>query len=358
MRYPVLILLGAIVAAAPAAAQKKRPAAPAKKTTAKKAPARKAPAKAPATQAKKPAPGPDLPSKLPLTAPFCTVNGVKIPISEYVDFLSIRYGPNIREELIGWALLRQEAKRRGITATAAEVQAAVDRAYQKMVSEKGGEKELAADLKATRGWTLSDYRAVIRAQADLQILQDKLGQSLVKPTDVKAEEIQKEYDSRTELFTQPDAVWISHILVRRPSDDEVNREDKDRQARILAEEYLKRVKGGTPFEQVAKEGSQDTATGPKGGKVSSGIVRGKNPFGAAFEAVVYNSPVGLVNQVIPTPLGYHVIRVDQKKEERTLPLAEVKDQIMGALLAQHRARALDELFVQLRTKAKIETGKF
>ncbi len=353
MRYPVLILLGAAIAVAPAAAQKKRPATPAKK-----APAKKAPAKKPSTAAKKPAPGPDLPSKLPLSAPFCVVNGVKVPLSAYVDALSLRYGPDIREQLVAEALLRQEAKRRGITATAAEVQAAVDRAYQKTVSDKGDEKALAADLKATRGWTLSDFRAVIRAQADLQVLQEKLGQSLVKPTDIKAEEIQKEYDSRTELFTQPDAVWISHILVRRPADDEPNREDKDRQARILAEEYLKRIKGGAAFEQVAKEGSQDNATGPKGGKVPTGIVRGKNPFGAAFEAVVYNSPVGLVNQVIPTPMGYHVIRVDQKKEERTLPLAEVKDQIVGALLAQHRARALDELFVQLRTKAQIETGKF
>lgn len=341
MRYPVLLLVGALVAL-PAAAQK---------------PAAK-PAARPAPKPAKKAPGPDLPSKLPLSAPVAVVNGVKIPLTEYIDALSMQYGPKVREDLIGWTLLRQEAKRRKIVVTPADVQKVVDQIYQKTVENLGSEKTLADDLRNTRGWTPSDYRAVIRGQADLQVIREKLGLQLVKPADVKDAEIEKEYENRKEQFSQPDTINISYIVVNRPSDDDKEKESKDRAARLRAEAILKRIKEGANFETVAKAESDDKETGARGGKIPIGLARDRNPFGAAFEGVVYNSEVGLINQVIPTLRSFLVVRLDQKKEARTLPLAEVKDQLRTALLTKKREAALDELALTLRKKAKIETGKF
>src|SRR3954447_16177346 len=90
--------------------------------------------------------GPDLPSKLPLTKAVATVNGTAIPLSLYVDRLSLRYGPEVREQLVQEALLRQEAKRRNITATAADIDALVKKAYDETVQKVGDEKKLAVQL--------------------------------------------------------------------------------------------------------------------------------------------------------------------------------------------------------------------
>ncbi|HTE21086.1 MAG TPA: peptidyl-prolyl cis-trans isomerase [Armatimonadota bacterium] len=318
MRVPVLVTLVLLLPLPCVAQGAKKPAA--------------APGKA---AAPKPT-GPDLPSKVPGGLPFCVVNGEAVSLEAYVDRLSIAFGPQVREALIEEALIRQEAKRRKVLVTQAEINAAAAQAYTATVRQYGDEKKLAEDLLKSRGWTPADYKSVIRAQTEHQVLRRKLAASLVKADAVTDKQVEERYTEQRAAFTQPETVKISHILVRRPEEGE----------------------GGADFAQVARESSDDKITGKGGGEIPTPIGRGANPFGAAFEAAVYGAPVGLVGQVVVTPLGYHVIRVDSTQEGRTPPLAEVREQIRTALLAEKRDEALGELFVRLRTNAKIETGKF
>jgi foldase protein PrsA len=314
------------------------------------------PAAKPAQPAPKTAPGPDLPSRLPPRAPVATVNGDPIPISEYVDRLSLRFGPEVRETLVEEQLIRQEARRRKISATAAEINELVSRTYSESVRRYGGEQRLADELGKSRGWTLADFKVVLRDQAEPQVLRSKLAEALVKPADIKDEEIAERYDETKERsFQQPDSVRISHILIRRPQD---RNEAKDREARGKAEALLKKVQGGTPFEQAARESSEDRVTAEQGGKIPIDIARTANPFGSAFEAAVFPAPVGLVAEVIPSPDAYHIVRVDAKTPGRLLALAEVKEQLRASLLNERRQQAMEQLYVRLRTNAKVETGKF
>jgi parvulin-like peptidyl-prolyl isomerase len=308
---------------------------------------------------KKPAalrrPGPDVPSKAAPGASFCVVNGEAVPLSVYMDRLSLRYAPEMRETLIEEMLVRQEAKRRKLTATPAEIEKTVARAYGESVRRYGEEKLLVEDLKNTRGWTPEDFKAVIRDQADVQVLRAKIAESLAGPDSVTDEQVKTRYESQKQAFTQPDTVRISHIMVRRPSDAA-----QEPAARKKAEGLLKQVQDarGANFEQVARESSDDDATKAKGGKIPVEIARGANPYGAAFEAAVFSAPVGIVDEVIATPLGFHVVRVEEKRPGRLLPLSEVREQIRAALLMQRQQQALDELFVRLRTSAKIDTGRY
>jgi parvulin-like peptidyl-prolyl isomerase len=109
---------------------------------------------------------------------------------------------------------------------------------------------------------------------------------------------------------------------------------------------------------VAREKSEDSATAPRGGKIPAEIVRGANPFGAAFEATVFSAPVGIVPEVVATSQGFHVFRVESRKEGRLLPLGEVKEQLRSVVLNERREQALDALLARLRREAKVETGKF
>lgn len=310
-------------------------------------------AKAAAKPAARPA-GPDLPSKVPATTPFVVVNGEHIPVSTYVDRLSLTFAPQMREAFIEETLLKQEAKKRGVKATAAEVEALVTKVFTQTTQRYGGEQNLAEELKNTRGWSLADYKAVIREQAGPQVLREKLAQSLVKADTVKDEEINSRYDNNKSQFNVPDTIRISHILVRRPQGA-----SEEAGARSKAEDLLKQAQApGADFAKLAQENSDDKATGARGGKVPTELVRGAHPFGDAFEAAVFNAEVGVVPQVVPTPIGFHIIKLDAKKPGRLLPVAEVKEQIRQSILAERRQRAMEELFVQLRTNAKIETGRF
>ncbi len=334
----------------PAVAQTARP--PARPTS----PSKPATAK-PAAPAAKGLVGPDLPSRLRGEAPFCTINGEKIPISTYVDRLSLQFAPQIRDQLIVETLLRQEARARKLTATPAEVDTVSRRALEENSRRYGGLPGLEAELKRSRGWGLADFRQVIHDQAEVQVLREKLGAALVKAADIKDAELEPLYEQRKDTFRQPDIVRMSHILIRRP---EGANEAQEKAARARAEGLLTlaRAANGANFEALAREHSEDKDSGARGGKFPVPIPRDANPFGANFEAVVFSAPVGVVGEVVATPLGFHVIRVDAKTEGRYLALAEVREQLRAAVVNDRREKALDELFVRLRTRAKIETGKF
>lgn len=310
--------------------------------------------------AAKPAPksqvGPDLPSKLGANAPVCVVDGVTIPLSKYVDRLSLRFGPEIRETLIQEALLRAEAGRRHVTVTPAEIDAMARKTYADAVRQFGSEKALAQSLDQTRGWSLADFKAVLREQSETPALRGKLAAALVKPDAVTDEEISRQYEEQKAQFSQPETVRVSHILIRRSAQGA----EADAAARKHAEELLTRLEqaNGANFDQMAKTESADEATAASGGSIPVALPRGANPFGAAFDAAVYPAAPGLVREVIAAPDGYHLVRVDEKKPARLLPLSEVKEQLRASLLAGKRDQELDKLISRLRASAQISTGKF
>ncbi|MFN3653555.1 MAG: peptidyl-prolyl cis-trans isomerase [Armatimonadota bacterium] len=325
------------------------------------APAAKAPAKKPAAKpAPKPAApkspagvGPDLPSALKPHAPAFSVNGEVIAVSTYVDRLSLTFGPDLREMLVEEALIRQEAKKRKITATAQEIQATADRRYRETLRPPlETEEKLAEELKRKRGWTLADYKKVLRDQAPVAVLREKLAASLVKPSDVTAEMVQEYYTQNQARFTIPDTVRISHILIRR------DRKEGEAAARETAEKLLTQLQVDGDFAELAKKHSDDKLTAAGGGTVPLELTRSTHPFGEAFEAAVFNAEKGLVGEVVPSSLGFHVVKVDERKPGRALPLEEVREHIHRELLAGTRNQKLQELMIRLRNQAKIETGKF
>jgi len=283
------------------------------------------------------------------------VNGEAVPVAAYVDRLSVAFAPQMREMLVEEALVRQEAARRKLTATPADLNAVVTQVYGETARRYGGEKNLEKELAATRGWSLADYKVVLRDQAPIQVLRNKIAADLVKDAAVTDAAVEKLYDERKMSFQVPDTISVSHILVRRPGETEP---DRDREARARAEGMLRQLKGGKPFEELAIESSDDRLTGARGGKVPTDIVRGAHPFGDAFEAIAFNAPPGLIGEVVPSPMGFHLVRVDGKKAGRLLPLEEVRGQIRQTLLAERRQQAMEELFVKLRTTARVDTGKF
>ncbi|MBK8256045.1 MAG: peptidyl-prolyl cis-trans isomerase [Polyangiaceae bacterium] len=114
----------------------------------------------------------------------------------------------------------------------------------------------------------------------------------------------------TPVPTQPQApkemFGAKHLLVmykgsmRAP--ESVTRTKDEAKAR--AEEALKKAKGGTKFEDLVKEYSDEPGAGQRGGDL------GKFPKGrmvGAFQDGLEKTKVGEVSDLVETPFGYHVI---------------------------------------------------
>ena len=96
-----------------------------------------------------------------------------------------------------------------------------------------------------------------------------------------------------------------HILVQyrgsTGADAGITRTKEEAQARI--EEFLRRVKEGEKFEDLAKEGS-DCPSGQKGGDLGE-FPRGK--MDPLFQEAAFACEVGKITDVVETPFGYHII---------------------------------------------------
>jgi hypothetical protein len=76
------------------------------------------------------------------------------------------------------------------------------------------------------------------------------------------------------------------------------------EAKTRAEEALKKVKGGTKFEQIVAEYSDEPGAGARGGDL--GMFR-KGQMVGPFQEAVEKLKVNEVSGLVETPFGYHVI---------------------------------------------------
>jgi peptidyl-prolyl cis-trans isomerase C len=63
---------------------------------------------------------------------------------------------------------------------------------------------------------------------------------------------------------------------------------------------------------------------------------------------------GDTSDIVESQFGFHIIKVTERRAERTVPFAEVKEQIAGYLKQQRQQEKTNALVEQLKTKSKIE----
>jgi len=274
-----LVLAGGIIATAVAFAQQTTDKAKDKDTAAK-----------PAASASKPM--------------KVSVNGVTIPQSRF-DFIAKAQAAqgqpanpqseqNIREQLITFELLSQEAAKQGLD-KAPETQTQLEMARQ-------------------------------------NILARAFQQHYVKTAQVKDETLRAEYD-RVKAQVGEKEYKPQHILVEKEE---------------TAKDIIAQLKKGADFDKLAKEKSTDTGSKENGGKLEwSNVSSFVKPFS---DAMVKLSKGEYTTEPVKSQFGYHVIKLEDVRPSKIPPFEEVKDNIRQSEVQKQFAKVVADL----RAKAKIE----
>lgn len=159
----------------------------------------------------------------------------------------------------------------------------------------------------------------------------------VSQVSVTEKEILDYYELNQDQYKNPEQVKARHILLKVPKDASSLEDEKIKEK---ASAFLKRIKEGEDFISLAKEYSQDTSAS-NGGDLGF-FTRGQ--MVKPFEQVAFALKPGEVSEPVRTKFGWHLIRVDDKKNATVKPLSDVRDKIeakikngLGQDLAHERA---------------------
>jgi peptidyl-prolyl cis-trans isomerase C len=350
------VCVAVLLAAFTACQKPPAPSASTAATTRATPPAAAAPApaaSAPAAAASTPAPAPKpVPTELP--AIIARVNGEEIGRTEFeqtVHNVQLRAGRpvpaeqrdqvfrGVLDDMIAMRLLKQEVLRRQLTATEAELAAAVKQLRQQFASEAAFSQALKAQKM-----TLDQLRDETRTQLLVSKMLDKeIGpQVAVKPADVSAF-----YEKNPERFQQPEAVHASHVLITVPQGADAATKAT---ARAKAEDVLKQARAGADFAKLARTYSND-ASAPRGGDLG---FFPKGQMAPTFEAAAFALAPNQISDVVETPFGFHVIKVLEKRTAQSVPFGQAAPQI-EQYLRQEQQQAKTRAFVQqLRAKGNVQ----
>ncbi len=212
-------------------------------------------------------------------------------------------------QLIEDRLILTEAKKLNIEAGEAEVEARIEEAKKRFPSKEAFESTL-----AEQHLTIKDLKARYAEQVMIRKLIDqKVGASImVTPVDVA-----NYYNSHIGEFVQPEEVKLRNILIRPKEITDAAK------ALELAREISRRLKEGGDFGELAKIYSE-------GPNASDGGLMGfvkKGDLLPELEKTAFGLEVGTFSDIIQTSVGYHILKVEEKTEERTLALSEVRRDI-------------------------------
>ena len=114
-------------------------------------------------------------------------------------------------------------------------------------------------------------------------------------------------------------VKASHILLR-PEDDS---DEAKKTAKAKAEDVLRKLKSGGDFASLAAEYSQDPSNAQNGGDL--GYFGEFGNFAQPFKDAAFgHKGTGLIPRVVETDFGYHIIRIDEPKDNTQYKVAIIE----------------------------------
>lgn len=225
----------------------------------------------------------------------------------------------IIQQLVVEKLILHDADKRDIKIDDKEIDAKVA-SYIEMM---GGQENFDNYLE-TNKVTVEDFKEDVKKME----IASKHKEAVMNEIKISEKDAKKYFEENKEGLEK---VHARHILVETEAE---------------ANEVIGKIKAGESFEELAKEKSKDVASAVNGGDLDF-FVRGD--MNKDFEDVAFALGVGEVSEAIKTDYGYHIIKVEGKKDS----FEALKPDVEFIIKEEKYTEALQDL----EKKAKVEIFK-
>jgi len=244
------------------------------------------------------------------------------------------------DSLINKKLIEQKIKELDIKVSDDEVKQAIEDVKK---TNNISEENLRAAL-AARGISYEDYKAQLKDQLERLRLISLEVRSKIQITD---KEIQEYYAAHAEKFQVDEAFRARQIFFAIPAKATA---DEQKRIRDKAEKVLREAQGGADFAALAKKYSDD-GSAKEGGDL--GFLK-KGELLPAFENALVSLKPGEVSSLIKTPVGLHIMKLEEHREGKQQGFESVKREVEDVLFKQKSEERFSQWLQGLREKAAIE----
>lgn len=229
-------------------------------------------------------------------------------------------------QVIDRELVLAEAERLTVTVAGDEVEAALQ-AYRR--DYPGDQFEL---MLVEQGLSLEQWRS----ELERGLLMEKVVRQVAHADiTVEEEEVEEYYREHRDEFERPSQVRARQIVV-------ASQEEGQRLLGLLRQ--------GESFITVAKQHSL-SADSEDGGDLGF-FARGQMP--EEFDTVVFTLPVGRISDLVQSEYGFHIFKVEERRQGVRLTLAEVREEVRATVRSLKEEQVYQEWLQALRSRTTIE----
>jgi len=281
---------------------------------------------------------------------FAIVNGRHIPTQEYESAFAslvrqkfyhgqlpekeiVAAREEVKNRLVQRIVLLEEANRRGLVANGAQIDETIA-GYE-------------ARYASSAAWRENRERLLpgLRQQLEEQSLVSQLEVNVRAVSDPSDDEVKRFYDEKPELFTEPEKLHLSAILLAvDPSSPATAWEA----TRAEAQAIYKRLMAGADFSETARLHS--SAYAESGGDMGY-LHRGMLP--EAMQGRIDAYALGQINEPIETLQGMAIVRLDERLAARKRDFADVAPRARDLLIRERQDQAWKGLIDKLVAKADV-----
>ncbi|MBP3513472.1 MAG: SurA N-terminal domain-containing protein [Elusimicrobiaceae bacterium] len=331
-----------------------------------------------------------------------TVNGRPVLASEYDNYLQgviAEYqaaapqilqqphakdilGSEVLKELISKELLYQAAEEEKVQVKDSEVDAGINEIKTRFIVDeltgkedpKGADKRFNEALKK-QGMTLKRYKEKIKKDVAVRkLMETKLKENVtpVEEADAKAlyanvEAVMKNNTKKIKALEKEDPmklkeaqliaaklkqltaeqVRIGHIFLAAPKD--MSAEDVKKKEE-LANQIKKEIDNGLDFSSAVRKYTEEKNALASGGDMI--LIKGVAP--KEIDAQAFTLAVGKVSKPIKSEVGFHIIKVKEKRAEKSISYEDISRDLAQYLAQQRVQLAMAQYIEQLYNKADVK----
>lgn len=207
---------------------------------------------------------------------------------------------------------------------------------------------------------------LLKTKFEKQMVEEALiRQKVVPRVQVSDAEVAAFYRKNLDRFRTPEQYEAHHIFTaalqpgaHQPIEDAAARKKAERLNALVDRDAAEKIKdlhrqlqAGADFAELAREHSEDTTTGKKGGSWGA-LALSELP--EVLAQVLQGLKQNEISEPVRSPYGHHILKWTQKIPAGHRPLSEIKTDIMNTLLREKTLSEHQKMVAQMRQQADIK----